>query len=279
MSAFDASTKIKREVSDPLSDHKLPHPKSLSWTGITAPTAVKGTKGAHCDLVHGDQWNEINGNHNENILRNQTLKVVGKHKETLVESCYQNIIGPHIVLNNNVRNETRLGVFTKTYGENWTHEHDWGNVSQMDRNYQNIIALQLANTTTNIESQGVHIEGVGVHGEAVLCHGEIKLFHAEENLIHFSDDAIFSNQDKPLDNRFKEVYNTVDLVSNRVKGVESQTKAVENKVSAVSSRTHSLEYVTRGMGNFLGLVHMYEGAEVHTGPAAFASIASPMIFP
>jgi hypothetical protein len=191
--------------------------------------------------------------------------VTGKHKETLVESCYQNIIGPHIVLNNNVRNETRLGVFTKTYGENWIQQHSWGNVSQMDQNYLNIVQIQCANTSTDFESFGVQIEGCGVHGELIAVHGEVQGFHAEENLIHFSDDALFSNQDKLLDNRFKGVDNKIKGVSERVAGVEEQTKGLES--------------TTSGMSNWAGIVCLYEGAENHTGPAVFEVIASPMIFP
>src|SRR5215472_14467182 len=149
MRVFDATTKVKTAVSDPLTDHKLLHPKSLSWGAITSPSAVAGTNGAHCDLVHGDQWHEIKGNHKQNIQQNQTIKVVGKHKETLVDSCYQNIIGPHIVLNNDVRNETRLGVFTKTSGFYWHTEPGYGEVSQMDMNFSNIIGFQAENTSVN----------------------------------------------------------------------------------------------------------------------------------
>src|SRR5215471_16732612 len=134
MSVFDATIKVKTAASDPLTDHKLLHPKSLSWGAITSPSALAGTKGDHCELVHGDQWHEIKGNHKQNIQQNQTIKVVGKHKETLVESCYQNIIGPHTVLNNDVRNETRLGVFTKTYGDNTKQEDHSGDITSQSTN-------------------------------------------------------------------------------------------------------------------------------------------------
>src|SRR5580704_5982935 len=106
MSVFDGKIKTKSRTPYPHTDHKLIPSGFLSYTAINEEHALRGTKGKHCDLVHGDHWNEIEGCHNENIGQDQTIKVVGKHKETLVESCYQNIIGPQIVLNNNVRNET-----------------------------------------------------------------------------------------------------------------------------------------------------------------------------
>src|SRR5262249_18613080 len=154
------------------------------------------------------------------ISRHQTIVVKGNHKETFVGRCYQNIIGPHIVQNNTVRNETRLGTFTKVYGENWTHEHSWGNVSQMGQNYQNITVLQMANTTTNIESTGTHIEGVGVHGELCLVHGEAKLLHGEITVIHFQNDII-NQSDKEMENRLKAIESSINAAELRILLTES----------------------------------------------------------
>src|SRR5947209_1994057 len=197
MSIFDGLTKTKLAVPNPLTDHTLPDSKSLSFKAITGRTALNGTQGQHCNLVHGDHWHEVRGTEINNVIvdqkstisRHQSIVVKGDHKETLVGKCYQNIIGPHVVLNNTVRNETRLGTFTKVYGENWTHEHSWGNVSQMDENYQNIWVLNMANTTMNIESQGIHLEGVLVHGELVGVHAEATALHAEITLVHFQNDV------------------------------------------------------------------------------------------
>jgi|SRR5579863_3367233 hypothetical protein len=233
MSAFDGKTKIGRKVVDPITDHILPNSRSLAWKAITTPTALKGTNGTHCELVHGDQWNEWKGNHTENISRNQTLKVVGKHKETLVQSCYQNIIGPHIVQNNTVRNETRLGTFTKVYGDNWTHEHSWGDVSQMDQNYSCVTAVAGTYITMNLETHGVHAEAVGVHAELVLVHGEAKLFHAETNGIHFAGDG-FSNQDKAMDA-------TIDGINSNIEGVRNKVLMDEAHVSLLGLRTSIIE--------------------------------------
>src|SRR5690349_2982706 len=107
MSAFDALTKIKQAVTHPKTDHLLPKSRSLAFKAITDKAALKGTKGDHCELVHGDHWKELKGNEVSNVKldqkltvsRHQTIKVVGNHKETLVGKVYQNVIGPHIVQN------------------------------------------------------------------------------------------------------------------------------------------------------------------------------------
>ena len=126
MSVFDGQIKTKLAVADPRTDHTLPNSRSLSFKGITGVTALEGTKGQHCNLVHGEHWHEVRGTEINNIkldqvstiTRDHTIKVCRNHKETLVGKCYQNMIGPHIVQNNNVRNETRLAKWHLTYGDN-----------------------------------------------------------------------------------------------------------------------------------------------------------------
>jgi hypothetical protein len=170
MSAFDSATKIGRAVGDPLTDGKLPHPKSLSWAAITTSTAVIGTNGTHCELVHGDRWHEIRGNHNENIAANQTIKVVGKHKETIVESCYQNTIGPHIVMNCNVRNETRLGTYTEVYGDQEIQKSGEDGWDKKKRKYERY--------TFHHELNGEHVEIAGFLGTVIAANLQLGITQA-----------------------------------------------------------------------------------------------------
>ena len=78
MGVFDGKIATKLKVTDPLTDHTLPHPRSLTFKSIAKTTALTGTKGAQCHLLHGDHWNEIKGNHIENIAQNQTIKGGGQ---------------------------------------------------------------------------------------------------------------------------------------------------------------------------------------------------------
>ena len=163
MSVFDTATKIKLAVGNPKTDHKVPHPRSLSLNQITMATALVGTKGQHCNIVHGDQWQELNGSEMHHIARNQTIRVRGKHKETIVESCYQNIIGPHIVQNNNVRNETRLDRFNLVYGDNELTSSKIGDVSAMG-------VAASAVLFTDFEFAGIKVEFTPLHAEFKLWH-------------------------------------------------------------------------------------------------------------
>jgi hypothetical protein len=270
MSAFNASTKIKRAVSDPLSDHKLPHPKSLSWGAIHTSTAVSGTKGEHCDLVHGDQWNEVKGNHNENILQNQTIKVVGKHKETLVESCYQNIIGPHIVQNNSVRNETRLDKFSLVYGDNTITQDSSGDQNVKPFDYSCTWVLSFEADTSKLETVGIHGELVDFHAELVPIHVEMMALHAENTATHFQHDD-WCNQDVEMEDTLKQINNRIDAVNTVALGSRTELDALSSHVHMVVGYDH-LFTEFNGTENHLG-------PENHTGPAIFEAITSPMIFP
>jgi hypothetical protein len=124
--------------------------------------------------VHGDQWNELTGSHTVNIGRDQTIKVVGKHKETVVESCYQNIIGPHLVQNNNVRNETRLAKYTEIYGQHEVQDdHDGEMVVCLQQFQRNYMAYEM--DFSKVEIELAHAEAKGMHAQATACNAECKL--------------------------------------------------------------------------------------------------------
>jgi hypothetical protein len=255
MSVFDGKIKTKSRTPYPHTDHKLIPSGFLSYTAINEEHALRGTKGKHCDLVHGDHWNEIEGCHNENIGQDQTIKVVGKHKETLVESCYQNIIGPQIVLNNNVRNETRLNKFTLVYGSNCMCQTSDGDQNVKPTDYSVITVADFEYDTLKLEIVTVHAEIVGAHGEVVACHAEAKLFHAETNAIHFASDG-FSNQDR---------------------AAEAEMKLVKDSISANRFSTELIFSDLCEIGAIARTLQSQVGAEAHTGPAVFGLIAGPGI--
>lgn len=82
-SVFDAANKIPRRVRDPITDDTLPPPGSLNWKQITSATALAGTTGVDCMLVHGDRWQEMTGSLTENYSVDKKITVKGKHTETI----------------------------------------------------------------------------------------------------------------------------------------------------------------------------------------------------
>jgi hypothetical protein len=82
-SVFDAANKVPRRVKDPITDDTLPSPGSLNWKQITSATALAGTTGVDCMLVHGDRWQEMKGSLTENYAVDKKITVKGKHTETI----------------------------------------------------------------------------------------------------------------------------------------------------------------------------------------------------
>jgi hypothetical protein len=82
-SVFDGAIKINRRVKDPITDDTLPSPGSLNWKQITSSSALSGTTGVDCMLVHGDRWKEMKGSLTENYTNDKKITVKGRHNETI----------------------------------------------------------------------------------------------------------------------------------------------------------------------------------------------------
>jgi hypothetical protein len=127
MAVFGGNAKITRAVNDPGTDDTLPSPGALSWGGITSASGVAGTTGAEAKLVHGDRWQQIDGAFTESVgadlkttvMGGKTVTVTQDHNETVMGNTLQTMIGPQIVTNMNVRNETRAVTHLHTHGDNF----------------------------------------------------------------------------------------------------------------------------------------------------------------
>ncbi len=243
MTPFNSSTRISRAIKDPGTDCKLPSVQSLSWKSIATSTALKTTKGVYSELLHGNRCQQTNGNHTEIITGNQrhtvegnqTISVGGNHKETIVEHCSQSIIGPHLVTNHTVRNETRMGSCSTIYGllTIYDHVHD-GRFFYADTYYRSadVMSFEL-DSVGKAELHGVHVEFAPVHVE-------VKAFKAEADLLDFSG-AIFeeatpvtSSEMTAVKSRVHGMTNTISLDHLKLGAVKQDFHLVEQKVGALS---------------------------------------------
>lgn len=171
MSAFSGITKVSRKVSDPGTDRELPEPAGLSWTRITDQTALADTKGVHCELIHGNSWEQTNGRKSSHITADQqftvsgdqTIVIKGNHRETIVQDCYQNIIGPHVVTNHTVRNETRMGSSTTTYGVLTRQDSHDGKMYYADSLYELALDWNFEISVSKLTVQVLHTEVKAIH--------------------------------------------------------------------------------------------------------------------
>jgi hypothetical protein len=226
---FDGKTKIGRAVADPGTDDMLPMPGLLVFGAIATPVALSGTVGAHSMLVHGDRWQQIDGNFTESVgsdfktsisgnqthatQGNQTITVSQDHKETIAGTCLQTLVGAQTVTNMDVRNETRLGTHAQTHGEfEWVNDED-GKVHYGVRQYT-FYAI-------TFEFEAFHIE-VG------LNHLELKGNHPYFSSIDTSVSAFrFQNT---------ELNAGVSLSDDEIVALKAHVKALEPKLGAAEPK-------------------------------------------
>ena len=175
MSVFDASTKTGREVKDPLSDKTLPPPASLSWKAITTPTALAGTVGIDCKLVHGDRFQQIDksmienyggsvtstigGSQTRTVMGSQTFMTIGMQTETnvtgithlIVGATNRSYIGAHNEIQIAGKNHTFVGVLVENHA------------SPKQENEP----LHVETDAISLALKGVDLSATGMKGEAV----------------------------------------------------------------------------------------------------------------
>lgn len=203
MSVFDNTTRVRRAVADPAKDHRLPHPAALSWEAIGSAHGLKGTKGLECDLVHGDHFRRITGNRTDVITgnarhvvdRDQIVRINGKHNETLTQACYQNIVGPHIVFNQTVRNETHMGARTLIYGDFINEDTNNGDLVWATSLFEHTNILNFEWSTNKVEAHGIHVEVKAAHVAGSLIEAQTSVSSASESVYRLLDEKIVTKID------------------------------------------------------------------------------------
>lgn len=208
MSVFDSTIKIPRSVTDPGTDHALPSPASLSWQAINTAHALGSQNAADCELLHGDHCRHITGDQTENIASDakhtvdgsQTIRIIGKHKETIVQSCLQNFIGPQIVLNQTVRNETHLGARTLVYGAFLNKDDASGDVQYAGSLFEHTNVFNFEFSNSKLEVQPLHIELKGLHVEGELIEINGPLFGGSDHVYKLLDEKVVAKLEGLINN-------------------------------------------------------------------------------
>ena len=123
MGVFDGVPKVVRAVPDPMTDKILPSPNSLSYGGITSPTALGGTCGMDTMLVHGDRDRQIDGSERSRITIDRYHKVGVNQMNLVGENRTDMTTGNHNKTVIGGSNRTHVGPTNDTYVENHAIDH------------------------------------------------------------------------------------------------------------------------------------------------------------
>ena len=123
MSVFDGSIVTPRAVPDPFTDHLLPPPGALDYGSITSLTALAGTTGVDACLIQGDKWQQLVGNHTENVAMDHKLQITGNRAEQVTGNHQHTIVGTTNTTFVGVHNQTNIAPRNDTYNHTRTENH------------------------------------------------------------------------------------------------------------------------------------------------------------
>lgn len=221
MGVFDKSTKTGRKVKDPGTDNGLPAGGALNYGAVPSATAVSGCTGIDAQLIHADKWVQIDANHTEkitgNVLEkigiNQKIMVGGDQTETISGTCNETIIGPHIISNLNVFNETRIGAHIQHHGGiQWVHdkEDEWHYGGLQWTFYSIMHEIEI----DHLELAAGHNEVKGQHNYFSVNDNSAVLFKFETKALNAEADGADAN----------------------VKGAQGDVKGMEGKAGALEAK-------------------------------------------
>lgn len=123
--AFAGAAKTKTAQVDRLKDRQTPNLPSLNMKNMSSPTALSGCNGYDVALIHGDQWQQLDGNRTTNItgswtthiFTNETWTIDNDLKYTVGGNTVDNRIGQHHQTNTNPRFDHFIHTRTETHDQ------------------------------------------------------------------------------------------------------------------------------------------------------------------
>jgi hypothetical protein len=213
---FDGKTKVGRAVADPKTDRSLPQGYSLSLSQITTKTALGGTVGARCTLVHGDQYDFISATVNVEVIGDLFTNISGN--ET------------HSVLHNRTETITQNNTLSVGGNQNWTITGQYMSLFVGPKTDVHVSPLSLLHSATQCTSEPqpkMHILGVEFEkkdSEFTFCTNSFDI-----NVIANEINLAFKNELTTLNNEVKVIldFATVLGVSIEPKVAEVELKALK----------------------------------------------------
>ena len=90
---FNAAPKTVNGSFSPAGDNVTPHLGSLNLGAMPSTTALAGTTGTDAKLIHGDRWQQIDGNQTEKINKDLTTDVMENETWTIHENYTMKVNG------------------------------------------------------------------------------------------------------------------------------------------------------------------------------------------
>src|SRR5579884_4003610 len=112
---FDGKTKVGRRVADPKTDKVRSAPGALIFAAMTTPAGLAGCTGIDDKLIHGDRWQQIDGNFTEQVNANEMTTILGNQTRTVIGNRNLTTVGNVNSTTVSNLNQTVVGSTIRTY--------------------------------------------------------------------------------------------------------------------------------------------------------------------
>ena len=232
MGAFGGEPKTVNGAFSPATDNKTPAFGSLPAGSMTSLTGLAGTTGTDAKLIHGDRWQQIDGNLTENIKDDlkthvladeiwtvdgdYTMKVVGDTKDTRQGETKEYYIA-----------ESRFEYTT----EHTDLHHDQDHTINLTHTYD-ILHTEIEVKSVDIALKGMVFEGKGTVVDATIAKAEAWAVGAEAWGVGVAA-GHFKNELVTLDVQEKASKLEMHGVRGRLDALESQAGAARTVIMPV----------------------------------------------
>lgn len=106
MPVFDSAVKTVTGNNSMTKDNVFPNLGMLNSKSMPSLTALAGTNGAECAVIHADRWYQVDGQSTETVEKNFTTHIHGKEERDVKLDLNNCVMGN--------TNDTRVGVHNQT---------------------------------------------------------------------------------------------------------------------------------------------------------------------
>lgn len=225
-SVFAGEIIVPRAVADPGTDHSLPPSGSLSYGSITSLTALAGTDGVNTSLITGDKWQQLNGQHTENVSENHLLTIQGNRQEMISGDHTHTIVGNTNATHIGTHNQTNISPRNDTFAHTRTEVHSEEEHQQQPTGRKESTAEESTNTEKESHFKQFEYMVTGVSMEAKVVATEYK--RVAVGVVNMGADFVVM---KSSSKAFEE---NLGALASEVKGVKLKAAASHAKAVAAN---------------------------------------------
>ena len=223
---FEADVKTGTRSHKGLEDKASPDWKHLDPAGISGPTALAGA--SPCidgKLVHGDMWNQIEGNVTTNILKNRKYKIFQNDTGTVTGNLVYRVVGTTNDTRVDVHNQTNMHVRNDTFIETRSETHHQPEHRSQKTEDHDIVKSLLEWKERHFEWKEYFVEVKNI------SLGFCWPLSFEKHLMD-SSGHIFKMEGSAIEVEFKEIKNSLGALGTEIKGGKIKAAATHMKAIA-----------------------------------------------